>query len=436
MRYLEKLKLIITLGWRNIWRQKRRSLLVISTAMVGIMGVMLTMGLMNGMIKMWVDSSVESGIGHVQIRPAGFNKSRKNSMHFKDPRPLRQLVEKAMNESSDHWKHGALHYGNRFERKGFIRLGSAMQGLLVIGIDPDREKAISKYDEWLIDGNYLNSKEEDIPGVIPCLIGVANAKKLDVGVNDYIVLTIGGADGSSKSVRARISGIFKSIAEPVDKYNMVVRRVDLSKVYGSQEAELSYTVFRAENRFLAGNLKNYLNDVSGAERPLKNRSFEILTFEDMQPGITYILSMIDSFMEIFILIFMFGFAFVLLNSILMSVFERTREIGIVRAMGSPGDVIMLTVIVESVLLGLIGAIAGILASAIIILPLNKVGMSFTMFARGMERMGGSGTLFYPSMNLDDIVSGITVVFVMSFVSAIYPAWKAIRMTPVNAIYHR
>jgi len=299
-------------------------------------------------------------------------------------------------------------------------------------VDAGLERNISKFDEWIVDGTYLRpaSEQDRTYGIIPCLIGAANARKFEVGVGDTIVLSIGNARSSTTSVRAKIQGIFQSIAEPVDKYTVLVHRKDLSRMFNETENQLSYTVFLAKNRRLANRLKRELETRKGG------LSAEFLTYEELQPGITKLLEFSDSMMVVFYAIILLGFGIVLMNSILMSVFERTREIGIILALGSSDELILGMIVFESLLLGLLGSMAGIAAGGAVILVLGQTGFSFTMFSKGMELMGGAGTMMYPSLKFADLAWGLYIVIIICILASLYPVMRATIMSPIKAIYSR
>lgn len=427
MKQADKLKTMILIGWRNIWRNRRRSILVMSTAVVGILGVVLMVALMNGLARMWVESAIESGNGHVQIRPAGFAKQRKDNAIFERPEDIERYLRNLQNE-----KIPGNHYARRFFRLGFLKLGGKTRGVALMGIDVADEKKISKFDDWIVDGAYLHeaSEQDKTFGIIPCVIGRANARKFEVEVGETIVISFLDQNSATRSVRARIQGLFESVAEPIDKYTVLLQRRDLSRLYNGGDNALSYVVFLTDRRQQAAPLKSELLKYGRALHA------DFLTYEELQPGITVLLEFSDSMMVVFYLFMLVGFAIVLLNSVLMSVFERTREIGIIRALGSSGRMVFGMIVFESLFLGLLGCLAGMIIGGVIILILGQTGFSFQAFARGMEYWGGSGTLIYPSLKIKDISNGFLITALVSFLAAIYPAYKAVRMVPVKAIYSR
>ena len=434
-----KLKLLFTLGWRNIWRQKKRSILVIAASMVGLTGVYFTMGFMNALKKMWVEGAIESSLGHVQIRPAGFaakreSKNRLTGINIQES--LSKLNGKVLGENIE----GEVYHALRFDRMGFLRLGSAMQGVSVLGIEPASEKNISQYDEWLIKGDYLVSSNLDPSNnrdgnpKIDCLLGKANAEKFEVEVGDSLVLSIGSDTGNSISTRVYVKGIFQAIAEPMEKSMVLVSREKLSQLFNETPNEYSYAIFRTSHKEYAKQLKKNLSKFLAAYKAKKE--IELLTYAELQPSLTRLLELSDTTIYIFYAIMLLGFALILLNSVLMSVFERTREIGIIQAIGSSGSIVFGMIVLESLLLGFLGALGGLAFSGGVILFFNQIGMSLEGFSKGMELMGGTGSVIYPSLYWKDVYTGTMVALSVSMLASLYPALNAIRLQPIHAIYNR
>ena len=462
---LELLKMVAYLAWRNIWRHKKRSFLVISTAVVGLLGVFLMMSFMNSLKKMWVEDAISSGfLGHVQLRPKSFQETRRRNLIFKEPAVLEAQIKKTL-IPRQFKKEAHPRFSYRFERNGFIRLGGKIQGLSIVGVDIKRERPMSKFDEWITQGKYLSPPDaKDITyGIIPCLLGEANAQKFEVEVGDSVILSIGTKEGESHSIRVRIQGIFRSFSKSIDQGTLVVRRKDLSKLYQGvpvypshpsrdQEAsketsseEVSYVMYLTEHKAHARPLADILRSSPGAKKDAAQKiqsnelglMADILDYTEMNPQIKLMLDFSDQFSIIIYVIMLIGFAFVLLNSVLMSVFERTREIGILRGIGSGPVLIFFMILLECVLLGFIGAVIGIALGYSVILIPSHTGISLASLARAMELLGGTaGTMIYPSLNLKDMLLGLEVSLIISVLAAIYPAGKAIRLVPVKAIYNR
>ena len=422
MNFIDLLLSLTRMAGRNAARNPGRSLLVAATAAVGISGVLLTVAFMNGFARAWVEGGIESGLGHVQVRPLHYSRLRRMNMRFEHPEAIKSWLSRFRRLPP------GVRYAHRFERQGFLRLGGASRGVLVMGVDPAQERSITRFDEWLLRGSYLGgtNKRDVATGILPALLGEANARHFEVDVGETLVHSIGGVEGSVRSARVRVVGIFRSIAEPIDAHTLLLKRTDLSVLYGAGTTELSYTVLLGSERAGAERLKRSL---SASNPP----AADLLTYSEMQPGITRLLEFTDGVMVLFYGIMLVGFAFVLMNAVLMSVFERSREIGVMRALGARGSLIFSLVVAESVFLGLAGALGGVLLAASVAGILQSTGLDVSVFAQGLELMGGVGTRIHPHIRPSDIWTGLWTSVFVCVVAAAYPALRALRMTPVRAI---
>lgn len=422
---MEKITMILQIGFRNIWRSPKRSWLVMSTAMIGMMGVLFSMGFFNGTMNSLIQAGIYSGLGHVQVLPEGFNKKRKNGMLFSEPE---KILEK-LQAHKEELEKDEIYVSPRLQKEGFIRLGTFSRGLMVLGVDPEPEKKVSYYADWVIDGDYLSEKTEEIAGVIPVLLGEANARKMEVETGDFFVLTVSDNEGESVSRQARIAGIFSSRSEPIDKYMLVVRRSDFSQMLTGEKNALSAITVRGKNLDLSDSIKTRLQKIFSDEES------DILTYIELQPEINRMLDLSAQFTGIFYVILLSGFGLTLLNAVLMSVFERTREIGILRAIGTGSSDLFWMVVFESLFLGLIGATVGILIAVPVILYYYFNGLSLAAFAKGMELYGAGSTVFL-SVSPENVLIGYVLTIIISFLATIYPALRAVRLIPVKAIYDR
>ena len=135
------------------------------------------------------------------------------------------------------------------------------------------------------------------------------------------------------------------------------------------------------------------------------------------------------------LILMIGFALILFDSVSMSVYDRMREIGVIRAIGSPGGLVFWMVIFESAVLSLMGAGLGILMGGSIVTYYYFAGPNLGVFAKGLSIVG-LGSVLYPYLTAADLAETLLVTLAVALLAALYPAWRAVRITPVEAIYHR
>ncbi|MBI39446.1 MAG: hypothetical protein CMF59_07590 [Leptospiraceae bacterium] len=432
MNLLDRLKFLAVFAWRSALRHKRRSLLVVSTATVGMTGVLFSMGFSNGMVDSMIRGGVQSGMGHVQIRPAGFEQERKIDRRLPEAQSILEQAESLQYPDSLQ----PVHLAPRFEREGLLRIGSYQEGVIITGVDPAKEREVSSFDEWIIDGQYLSeSLETDSTGIIPCLIGKVNANRMELELGDYVILTLGNHNSESVSVRAEIVGLFESPMTGVDRHTVLVHRSALSNLYQEGTSEISNITFLTQDLSHSRELDVFLEDSlnPGLHAETGSTAFEILSFFQLQPQIETMLNYIDDIKGIIYGVLMSGFALTLLNSVLMSVFERTREIGIQMAIGTRKSFIVASIIMESVILAMAGSITGLIAGGGLVALLAITGIPLGSFAGGIEMIGSMSTVVYPRISADDISLGFYVAIGMSILASIYPAFKATAIQPVEAI---
>lgn len=489
MNLTDRIKYLALFAWRNALRHRRRSLLVLSTAAVGMTGVLFSMGFSNGMVDSMIRGGVESGMGHTQIRPAGFDQKRK----LDEPIPKGERLLEGIGRLQFPEDLQPVHFSPRFEREGLLRIGSYQEGVILTGIDPSTEREVSSFDEWIVEGKYLEerspvsseSKGEIDLGIIPCIIGRVNARRMELELGDYVILTLGNRNSESVSVRAEIVGIFESPMTGVDRHTVLVRRSDISHLFDPDSSEISNITFlgpsldkaSALDAFLESHKDQFLGpqeqeqeqepeqvqaksqqkegeqemaQLPSMEQESQTRngpsahpekeesihSFEILSFFELQPQIETLLNYIDDIKGIIYGVLMSGFALTLLNTVLMSVFERTREIGIQMAIGTRKSFIVFSIILESMILALGGAVTGLITGGGLVLLLTPTGIPLGSFAGAVEMMGTMTAVIYPRLTMDDILLGFYVALGMSVIAALYPAFKATSIQPVEAITGR
>ena len=416
---------LFRLAWRNIWRQKKRSLMILSSAAVGMIGILFTMGFLNGILNGMIQSGIDSGLGYIQIRPSGYAEKRKNGMFLEKPFEIENKVKNA------HLPAG-VSFSLRMEREAMLKLDNKSQGVMVLGVEPETELGVSSFHEWLKGGTFLTdvSERERELGIIPCLIGEYNLKKFEIEVGDFLILTISDQMGSSSSVRVKVTGYFQSPAEPIDKFSVLVKRKDLSNLFSGKSDRVSYLVFGLENQKIESKVLQIL------KQTLTEFQVAVMGYDEMEPAISRMIEMYDQFSYIFYLILMLGFGLILFDTVFMSVIERTYEIGILRSIGTPSGFVFSMVLLEAFFLTLIGVFIGGVLSSGIIFYYEYHGISLSFFAKGMELMAKSASTIYPSLDIKNFVNALILSVIASFFAGFFPAWKSIRIKPVKALLHQ
>lgn len=424
MKFSQEFKTSWQLGFRNIWREKKRSLIILSATAFGAFGMIAVLAFLNGIMDSMITTSIQSGLGYVQIRPEGYQKIRKTGMVLEDAENILKQLDKS-HLTQDH-----INYAPRFEREGFLRLDNRIQGVNAIGVIPGMEKKVSFFNQWIIQGHFFKDEQAGNIALPTCVIGKANADKFEVGIGDKIVLSIGDEKGESRSVRLKVVGIFQSTVEPVDKHTVLMKKEDLTKLYHGNPESVSCITFSGIALEKSEALKARIL------KEFQIKKAEVLSYNELEPLLTRMLDMSYQSIFIFELILMLGFGLILFDTVLISVMERTFEIGILRAIGTKGAIIFRMIILESVFLTLLGSMIGMVIGIGALGLFLKNGLSLVIFSKGLELMGKTGNIIYPYVTLENIGITLAVSFFVSLIAGIYPSWKAVKIIPARALSYK
>jgi putative ABC transport system permease protein len=410
------MKTFIMLGWRNLWRQKRRSLVVITSITLGVLMMMFALGLMNGMITQMLDNSISTKLGHIAIHKKGFFENMKLETNFyPDPHILRPLQKgKDIVASSPRVKTFAM-----------IRTSEASRGVIVIGVYPYKEKKVSKINEYTLpeqSGKFL-----DDPDANDILISKSLGSKLDVSVGDKIVLIIQDNKNEMAGVGLNIKGFFQT---PVQEYDnsvvyMGIKRLQTITGLGGNVSEIMVITTSKE---IVDSVKQLL------VKSINDGTLEILSWKDMAPNLVSAISLIDKILYIYYAIFFITVVFSIANTLIMSIMERFHEIGVMKSIGTRPAQVFFIIMFEALNLGAVGLVVGLTIGVGLIKILSYTGIDFSIFMEAM-RQWGAGSIVYPFVYLKDFIITILVVEFTTVIAAIYPAVKAARIKPLKALHY-
>ncbi|GIX41356.1 MAG: ABC transporter permease [Leptospiraceae bacterium] len=424
---IEIVKIIFKIAFRNLIRNKKRTTILIIAASIACSGATFIVALMNGLYYNMYQATIDAGPGHLQIRPKNFIQTRKFSELLENPEELKTILKKVKINKP-------FYYSFRLEREGILRKDIHSTGIMIYGIDPE-EKMVSVFDDWLIKGEF--NLKSSYSNIIPILIGKGLADEYDVDIGDRIVLTTTNLNAEVISVMTEIKGIFQTPSESFDKSLAFIDREALSKLISNQtHIYATSVVFNIKNPKLVQEYKNILlNQIINIVKEF-SQNYALLTYEELQPALTKIIEISQQFNTLFYAIFMFAFAFTLFESILISVFERTREIGIIRAIGGGPIFIFLEILIESLIVTISGILMGFIISYGIILYFYFHGLNLIWYKESLELLNNASTLIRPYLTWKDVSDLFFISVITSILAAAYPGYRAIRLNPVEAIYNK
>lgn len=400
--------MMVILAWKNIWRNKKRSLIILAATAIGLSAGLFTVGMMTGMYDAMVSSGINREIGEMQIHTRPFLNDRLISQSLPEPDSLLSIVRLHPNIRAAA-SHALI--------EGMASSATTAAGVMIFGIDPDAEKDITGVAESVIEGKYFDRSNSIV-------IGKKLAEKLKLKLRSRIVLSFAGMDGNIIYGAFRIAGIFRTDATQFDQMNVFVRRGDLSALLGA-EAPVHEIVLRLRSTSL-------LDSTQADLRALVDSTIAVETWKEIAPELKLTADSSEIVDAIFLGIILFALLFGLTNTLLMSVLDRTRDFGVLLAVGMFRRRLFSMIVLESLFLSFTGGIVGVAAGAFVTNYFNTHGIDLSSISTGLSAYG-IPTMLYPFIR-PSLYGTLTIMMIItSIIAALYPAIKAVRLKPVEAI---
>lgn len=399
--------LLLSLAWRNLLRYRRRTLLTL----VAIVLAVASMVALGAFMRAWANSTFEQAIenltGHVQIHAPGY---------LDDPN-----VELSMTALGDAMRtrlnqDDVVAWAERVRVPAMVRTERESAPVMLLGIDPPREAGLSFIATAVIEGVYLDDK--DARGL---LIGKTLMERLQTRLGRRVVLMAQAEDGQIREVGVRIVGVFS--AAPEMERGVVFMALQRAQQLLELESRYSEVSIKSSD---INNLEDFVNVIRSIE---PERHIE--RWETLQPFTKAMLEMSEGSIYIWILVSFSVVAFGLLNTLLMAVYERMREFGLLQALGMKPYWLLLQVLFEAALLVGVATLIGLLVGAAIVEGFSD-GLSLGSWASGATYFG-AGTVLYPRHDADELWLIGTVVWGLGIVASLWPAWQAARRIPVDVL---
>jgi putative ABC transport system permease protein len=403
--------MLFTLSWRNIWRNRRRSLIVITAIAIGITALVLTDAIYNGLLIEILDNQIRSHIAHIEIHSKGFNDNKiiENSMQRYDR--IEAVLAHQPNIES---------FSRRVITSGIISSASNSSGIMIIGVEPDRESKITKIKESVVAGRYLDTAANEI------IISKKLAEKLTVELDDKLVLMVSDVDGHVSSDVFRVSGLYRTSGADFDRFYVYIPLRHAQQMTGLGSGISEIAIITRNTDQLAQTQSVVASSIGD--------TYEVLTYLDLIPNLIMLVDVGKQSMVVYYLIIGIAILFGIINTMLMSVFERTRELGILMATGMKNLRIFSMIIIESFFLSIIGTLIGVAIGLLIYAPLASNGIDLSVVGEGFTLIGASPVI-HPILTARGMANALTIIPLISMIAAIYPAYKATRLEPVRAIQY-
>lgn len=402
--------MIGSIAWRNVWRNKQRSLIMITAIALGLFAGIFTTAFMQGVVDARIESATSTELAHLQVHAPRF--LRNNNIFYTIPDAERMVKEI---ESLDSVKAAS----RRLIAEPFIMAAHGTGGGKLFGVIPDQEKNVTDIRKHVTEGTYLE-KTTRMP---PVLIGEKLAKKLQLKIGTRIIVQMVDIEGNMSAKGYRTGGLYKTNNTSFDESTLFVRYSDLQEQLGMKPGMAHEIAVILEDGDQAIDIKPVIQKIAG--------DYNVQTWKELSPEMSLLTSSMDQYMYIFILIILLALCFGIINTMLMAVLERVKEIGMLMAIGMNKRRIFLMIILETILLTLTGGIFGMLLGAGITKIFETRPIHLSMFAEGLESYGFAATV-YTSLEGQSLLVISVLVIITAILSALYPALKALKLNPAEA----
>jgi putative ABC transport system permease protein len=470
--------MILAIGWKNVWRNKTRSLVVIVAVMLGIFGGVMATGIMQGWIAQRIHDSIYKEVSHVQIHNPEYMYNEELHLTIKNYDKVSQVLDTAAN---------VVAWSPRVKMQVVAKRAGAITGFILQGVDPERETKVSEIHNSIISGSFLKGEYKQ-PSIVIGSKAAENLKLLNYQISkekvdsidsqvyppeikeklkeidariyrkemefrkaldeklslveqkkytdklvkyfsfyrlgSSIELIIQDKKGQLTYPMFKIRGIYKTDNSMYDGMNAFVDRSILNQYTGLDSTEVhEITILSTDNETgakLAEKLTKYLPEL------------DILSWRKLSPEIAMYTDFSHVIGLVYVVIILLALAFGIINTMLMSVLERVKELGMLMAIGMNKRKVFSMIMIESVFLTLTGAVLGMAFCGIIMSVLSRTGINFSMWSEGFEAIGYAA-IVYPFVTWDNYVTITVMVILTGMISSIWPARKALRLNPVEAL---
>ncbi len=403
------LPVLTRLAWRYLWRNHRRTIIMLSAITIGVWAMIFMTALTRGMVDQMIKDGISVMPGHVQAHDPNFldDPSVANRIAISDE----QLAQKFAAAGLKVW-------ATRVKVPAVITSERESRGVTLLGIDPAAERAFSfvSYDD--VQGRFLEGVEDK--GIV---IGMKLADTLDTEVGKRVVLMSQDPDNEIADRGFRVVGLFKANLPAFEETYVFVGKKVAQKMLRIGETT-------TEVVFLGDDYRNVEPTYEQVKAALDG-TLEVRRWYEVDTYLGAMLKVMDGFVLIWVVVIFLALSFGLVNTLVMAVFERIREIGLMLALGMKPASILGQIIIESMMLLAVGLAIGDLLAWATIRPLQG-GIDISAVAEGMEMMGASSVL-YPKLYWNDMLLANIVVLILGFLASLSPAWRASRYEPVEAI---
>ncbi|MBI5631343.1 MAG: ABC transporter permease [Elusimicrobia bacterium] len=403
---------MLRLAWRNVWRNFRRSLLTTLSMAFGLAAIMFGQSMIKSVQRQLIEKATGSITGHIQVQHRRSKEYKFPDKYIEDPDSIEEILRQEPRIKA---------FGRRITITGLVSSTAASVGVLVCAVEPDKESRITAMAGYVTQGRFLGPEEKGVA------MGDKLAQRLDVRLGEKVVVMAQAEDGSMGAEAFRVTGLYHTGSTSFD-------------------GQIIYVPLKAAQELLAcgGKVNQFvgrLADIQEAElvqqdlsSRLSGRQVQVLTWKNVDHEILSIQKFQDGILDIVLIIIFLIVALGILNTLLMSLFERVREFGVLMAIGARPSWVMRLIFAESLILAGLGTLLGLVVGSTFIAYYNHEGLHLPI-GEAMSYFLPFPSVIYLNYSWPHHLYAAACVLLTSFLAAIPPALRAARMKPAEALRH-
>ena len=409
------MSLLLSMAWRNIWRSPWRSGVVVGAMALGVWAGIFMMGLAQGVNDTRTANALDDYIGHAQITDSSFIDNQEVQAIIADPHSWTAALDAHPEVES---------WSERLLITAVMQSGAASAPVQVLAVDPEREAQVFKAPRRMHEGAF------DSTGIT---LGLKLAEQLGAGLGDRVVLTFQDLRGEIHSSLYQVSGIYDGISNLVEGIQVYVPLAELAPELLGTADSLIQPMVAHQIHFRVRNLDSLDQTVGELTAAVANPGSSVLrTWRAISPDLRYADEVLAQSLLLFMAVILFAMAFGILNTMLMAILERTRELGMLMAIGMTRRKVFRLVVLETLLLSFAGLPLGLLLGHLTIAVTSRTGISLTGVEKGMAELGLQSTI-YPVPVPEYFLPVALLVAVLGLLSSLYPARKALKLNPIESM---
>ena len=400
--------MLLRIALKNIWRNKLRSLVIIFAIAIGLLMGTFASSFVQGMMSQKIESVIAHEISHFQF----------HHPDFRNELDVKKLIQNGA-EIRNKLAADPVVVGSTGRLISTVMIASANQSgaIKALGIVPSDENKVTDLSGKIVEGQFFSGIRRN-----PVLVSSRTAEKYKLKVRSKVVLTFQDLEGEMVAAAFRVAGIFDTKNGMFDETTLYVRQDDLEQLIKTASGFYhEIAVKLSENDGAESTAQKYQDQYP---------DLEVKSWLDLGLGMRNMIEAQDSYTSIVVGIILVALLLIILNTMLMAVLERTREIGMLMAIGMTKGKVFQLILFETIFMALIGGAIGLLLAFGLIEHFGSVGIALNGAA--YEEVGMSNTVF-PTLKSWDYIQITFMVVVMSVIAAIFPAFKALSLKPVEAI---